>query len=117
MQKLFYFLVFIIISNSGYAQDKPVENKQINIVYGGTFSKDEAKAPGASIFSKDDRQVQFEHQGADLWCDYAIFYQKENRLKAIGNIRLQQGDSVQMTSEKVDYDGNIKLAKLGVMLF
>ena len=111
MQKLFYFLVFIIISNSGYAQDKPVENKQINIVYGGTFSKDEAKAPGASIFSKDDRQVQFEHQGADLWCDYAIFYQKENRLKAIGNIRLQQGDSVQMTSEKVDYDGNIKLAK------
>lgn len=111
MQKLFYFLLFITISRYGFSQDKPVEDKQINIVYGGTFTKDEAKAPGASIFSKDDRQVQFQHQGADLWCDYAIFYQKENRLKAVGNIRLQQGDSVQMTSGKVDYNGNTKLAK------
>ena len=111
MQKLFYFLLFIAFSNLGFSQDKPVEDKQINIVYGGTFTKDEVKAPGASIFSKDDRQVQFQHQGADLWCDYAIFYQKENRLKAVGNIRLQQGDSVQMTSGKVDYDGNTKLAK------
>tara|TARA_R110002051_G_scaffold144021_3_gene216971 strand:+ start:1793 stop:3604 length:1812 start_codon:yes stop_codon:yes gene_type:complete len=111
VQKLSFFLLVLLISNTVLGQEKPVENKQINIVYGGTFSKDEAKAPGASIFSKDDRQVQFEHQGADLWCDYAIFYQKENRLKAIGNIRLQQGDSVQMTSGKVDYNGNTKLAK------
>ncbi|ADV50015.1 protein of unknown function DUF1239 [Cellulophaga algicola DSM 14237] len=112
VQKVFVLLLVLISSTLGFAQqDKPVENKQINIVYGGTFTKDEAKAPGASIFSMDDRQVQFEHQGADLWCDYAIFYQKENRLKAVGNIRLQQGDSVQMTSGKVDYDGNTKLAK------
>jgi hypothetical protein len=112
VQKVFVLFLVLFSSTLSFAQqDKPVENKQINIVYGGTFSKDEAKAPGASIFSMDDRQVQFEHQGADLWCDYAIFYQKENRLKAIGNIRLQQGDSVQMTSGKVDYDGNTKLAK------
>lgn len=111
VQKLLYFLIILFISNSGFSQEQPIEKKQINIIYGGTFTKDEAMAPGASIFSKDERQVQFEHQGADLWCDYAIFYQKENRLKAVGNIRLQQGDSIQMTSEKVDYDGNIKLAK------
>ncbi|MBU2996531.1 OstA-like protein [Cellulophaga baltica] len=111
MQKLLYFLLFVIITNTGFCQEQPPENKQINIIYGGTFSKDEAKAPGASIFSKDERQVQFEHQGADVWCDYAIFYQKENRLKAIGNIRLQQGDSIQMTSDKVDYYGDTKLAK------
>lgn len=88
-----------------------MESKQINIVYGANFTKDEVQFPGASIFSKDDRQVQFEHQGADLWCDIAIYYQKENKLKALGNIRLQQGDSVQMTSGKIDYDGNIRLAK------
>lgn len=93
------------------AQIKPEESKQINIVYGANFTKDEVQFPGASIFSKDDRQVQFEHQGADLWCDIAIYYQKENKLKALGNIRLQQGDSVQMTSGKIDYDGNIRLAK------
>jgi len=109
--KTLYFLLTFAIVTSGFGQVKPAEGKQINIVYGGSFSKDEAQYPGASIFSKDERQVQFEHQGADLWCDIAIFYQKENRLKAIGNIRLQQGDSIQMTSGKIDYDGNTKLAK------
>ncbi len=87
------------------------ESKQINIVYGANLTKDEIQYPGAFIFSKDDRQVQFEHQGADLWCDVAIYYTQQNRLKAVGNIRMQQGDSVIMTSGKIDYDGNTKLAK------
>ncbi|WP_425238032.1 OstA-like protein [Ulvibacterium sp.] len=92
-------------------QGDSVESKQINIIYGANFTKDEEQFPGAFIFSKDNRQVQFEHEGADLWCDIAIHYQKENRLKAIGNIRLQQGDSVLLTSGKIDYDGENKLAK------
>ncbi len=103
--------LFVFTANS---QDnpEPAQSRQINIVYGANFTKDEAQFPGASIFSKDDeRQVQFEHQGADLWCDIAIFYTQENRLKAIGNIRLQQGDSIEMNSGKMDYDGNTKLAK------
>lgn len=95
----------------GSAQEQETETKQINIVYGANFTKDEKQYPGAAIFSKDERQVQFEHEGADLWCDIAIYYQKENKLKAIGNIRLQQGDSVQLTSGKIDYDGNANLAK------
>lgn len=93
------------------AQDKPEEPKQINIVYGANFTKNEKKYPGASIFSKDDRQVQFEHQGADLWCDVAVYFQKENRLEASGNVVLKQGDSIEMTSKKIDYMGDIKLAK------
>lgn len=93
------------------AQEQPAEPKQINIVYGGTFTKNETKYPGASIFSKDERQVQFEHQGADLWCDVAVYFQKENRLEASGNVLLKQGDSVEMTSHKIDYRGDIKLAK------
>ena len=107
-----FFIVFFAFL-SGFAQEQqPEGGRQINIVYGANFTKDEAQFPGASIFSKDDeRQVQFEHQGADLWCDIAIFYAEENRLKAIGNIRLQQGDSIEMNSGKMDYDGNTKLAK------
>ncbi len=111
LQKLIYVLFILLINQYGFAQKEEPQTRQINIVYGANFTKDEAKFPGASIFSKDERQVQFEHKGADLFCDIAIYYQKENRLKAIGNIRLQQGDSVQMTSGKIDYDGNINLAK------
>jgi lipopolysaccharide export system protein LptA len=104
----FVLLGFIIAR----AQEEEPQSRQINIVYGANFTKDEAKFPGASIFNKDsERQVQFEHQGADLWCDVAVFYSAENRLKAIGNVRMQQGDSVEMNSGKLDYDGNTKLAR------
>lgn len=117
MQHIKYILFFLLGSPICLAQnDAPVEkdttkSKPINIVHGANFTKDETKFPGASIFSKDDRQVQFEHEGADLWCDIAIYYQKEKRIRAIGNVRLQQGDSVEMTSGKINYDGNTKLAK------
>ena len=107
---LFTFLLCLLLFPA-YGQETGQEGREINIVYGANFTKDEARYPGASIFSKDTRQVQFEHEGADLWCDIAIFYQKENKLRAIGNIRMKQGDSVMMTAKKLDYDGNTKLAK------
>lgn len=112
MKSILFFILSLLTFGAFAQQSQPKEGRQINIVYGANFTKDEAQFPGASIFSKDDeRQVQFEHQGADLWCDIAIFYAEENRLKAIGNIRLQQGDSIEMNSGKMDYDGNTKLAK------
>jgi lipopolysaccharide export system protein LptA len=104
-------IVSLLFTSILVAQDQPEEAKQINIVYGANFTKNEKEYPGASIFSKDERQVQFEHQGADLWCDVAIFFQKENRLEARGNVVLKQGDSIEMTSQKIDYKGDIKLAK------
>ena len=113
LKYLLILLALLAISGNLLAQEQAVEERQINIVYGANFTKDEEQFPGASLFSKDNRQVQFEHEGANLWCDIAIFYQKENRLKAIGNIRLEQGDSIQLTSGKIDFDGNKKLAKAG----
>lgn len=112
LKSISFFIVFLIAFSVVAQEQQPEGGRQINIVYGANFTKDEAQFPGASIFSKDDeRQVQFEHQGADLWCDIAIFYAEENRLKAIGNIRLQQGDSIEMNSGKMDYDGDTRLAK------
>ncbi|PWL38340.1 OstA-like protein [Flagellimonas aquimarina] len=106
------FFIFAFSFFFSSAQIETPEGRQINIVYGANFTKDEVQFPGASIFSKDDeRQVQFEHQGADLWCDIAIFYSQENRLKAIGNVRLQQGDSIEMNSSYMSYNGDSKLAK------
>lgn len=110
---LFFFFAaaFCFAQNDTLVEKDTTKSKPINIVHGANFTKDEAKFPGASIFSKDDRQVQFEHEGADLWCDIAIYYQKEKRIRALGNVRMQQGDSVEMTSGKINYDGETKLAK------
>ncbi|WP_424497484.1 OstA-like protein [Robiginitalea sp.] len=111
MKTFILFLGICILTTGLWGQQDGEPGTKITIVYGGSFTKDESLKPGASIFSKDRRQVQFEHQGADLWCDYALLYQKENRLEAIGNVRLKQGDSVLMTGGYIEYDGNAKLAK------
>lgn len=120
MKKVLLLLLLAFCTSLGFSQNKAQDkandttnSKEIRIVNGWNFMVDEKRFPGATIFSKDEsgRQVQFEHQGADLWCDVAVFYKLENRLKAIGNIRLEQGDSVLMTSGKMDYDGELKLAK------
>ena len=111
MHRTVLVIVSLLFTIALVAQNGPEETKQINIVYGANFTKNEIEYPGASIFSKDDRQVQFEHQGADLWCDVAIYFQRENRLEARGNVVLKQGDSVEMTSQRIDYKGDIKLAK------
>jgi len=109
---LFSFLVSLAQEQTKKDTAKIKKGRQINLIYGENFTKDEDKFPGAIIFNKGaDRQVQFEHQGADLWCDIAIFYNKENRMRAIGNVRLQQGDSIEMNSGKMNYDGDTKLAK------
>ena len=68
--------------------------------------KDEARFPNALLFSKVDKQVKFDHQGIDVYCDKAIFYQDENYFKAYGNVKMNQGDTIRMNSEYAEYNGN-----------
>jgi lipopolysaccharide export system protein LptA len=49
--------------------------------------------------------VQFTHQGAHLWCDSAYFYQVSNSVKAFGHVRFKQGDTLSLTCDYADYDG------------
>ena len=110
MKKLIVLLFFTQIV---FSQTQPTNSQKtiIKIVYGGDLTVNENKYPGAKIFSKTDtRQVRFEHEGMDLWCDRAVLFQDRNWVKAYGNVFIQQGDSVEMSSEYIEYDGNTKLA-------
>lgn len=73
-------------------------------------SIDEKKYPGAFIFTKVNKQVYFEHEGINVWCDMAIYYQEEKFFKAFGNVRMKQGDTVNMRSAYAEYNGNTKFA-------
>ncbi|TBW28721.1 OstA-like protein [Gramella sp. KN1008] len=72
--------------------------------------KNEERYPGALILSKVDNQVYFDHDGIEVWCDNAVFYKEANFFKAYGNIRMKQGDSVNMTSNYAEYNGNTEFA-------
>ncbi len=105
MKTYFISLLVFLISLQVLAQ----KNQEINYDSDRTL-KNEERYPGALILSKVDNQVYFDHDGIEVWCDNAVFYKSANFFKAYGNIRMQQGDSVSMTSNYAEYNGNTEFA-------
>ncbi len=95
------FIIFIVFSIVGYSQ-----TKRIKILHAdNTFVKPEF--PGATISMGN---VFVEHEGATLRCDKAYIYQEKNLIKAMGNVVVNQGDTIFQYSKYTDYDGNTKIA-------
>ena len=108
LQVLFFLLLIGFISAySVEAQSK----KKIEIIYAGKLTIDEENYPGAKVLTRDvSQQVQISHQGSNMWCDRAIHYSKENFIEAYGNVKLIQGDTINMTSKYVEYSGITEFA-------
>ncbi|SDR67116.1 OstA-like protein [Christiangramia echinicola] len=104
--KTYLFSIIILLSSLPILAQK---NQEINYDSDRTL-KNEERYPGALILSKVDNQVYFDHDGIEVWCDNAVFYKSDNFFKAYGNIRMQQGDSVRMTSNYAEYNGNTEFA-------
>ena len=109
LKKPFYFLIvsLFIVSTTIQSQEK----KTIEIKYSGSFAKDEAKFPGATIFTRNDQQqVHIIHKSMNVWCDKAIHYGNEDFIEAYGNVKMKQGDTIDMSSKYVEYSGKTQLA-------
>ncbi|WP_324721422.1 OstA-like protein [Salinimicrobium sp. HB62] len=99
------FSILFFWGTSAYAQ----EERKIRYE-SERFSRDDQKYPGALILTKINEQVHFIHQGIEVWCDQAIHYAEENFFKAYGNVRMEQGDTITMTSQYAEYNGNTRFA-------
>jgi len=57
--------------------------------------------------------VYFIQESTNIWCDSAFLYRKDNKLEAFGHIRIFDTiDSVTITSNRLEYDGNSQFANL-----
>jgi lipopolysaccharide assembly outer membrane protein LptD (OstA) len=56
--------------------------------------------------------VQLQQKEVTLYCDRADFYFEQNLVDAFGNVHIKQGDSLNIYSDTLHYDGNGKKAKL-----
>jgi len=71
---------------------------------------DEKRYPNATIFNKVNTQVYFRHEGIEVWCDKAIYYKSDKFFKAYGNVKMVQGDTINMRSAYAEYNGNTQFA-------
>lgn len=96
-------LVLILSSANAWAQ------KKILIKHA-----DEGKYVSGKIAPEEKNtligNVRFEHDGALMDCDSAWLFSATNTLKAFGNVKINQGDTLFVYGDKLDYDGNTKLA-------
>lgn len=104
MKKLFIYIITLSSCISLYAQE---QKKQLKLISTDFTVHNENEVPGAIILTGN---VQFEHDGANIFGNKVYFFQKEQYLKAFGNVRLIQGDSVNIVGNYAEYNGKDNLA-------
>lgn len=67
----------------------------------------QAEMPDALLLTGN---VRVNHDGVVLTCNKAYYFQKENYIKAFGNVQLVQGDTLFLNSKYAEYNGNVKKA-------
>lgn len=111
MKKPHVILTILLIAFSYTKTVKAQSGKKIKIEYAGKLTIDEENYPGAKILTRDEtQQVHIEHKGSNMWCDKAIHYSKDNFIEAYGNVILKQGDTINMTSKYIEYNGITEFA-------
>ncbi len=103
MQKLRLLFLFLICPVVLLAQNRT----QIKLEHAEHATGD-LKTNKASYL----RKPTFSHDGAILKCDSAVLYTERNFFEAFGNVHINQGDTLNIYSDFLNYDGNAKKAHL-----
>ena len=83
------------------------EPKKIIIEYSDFADVNQIEIPDAFLLTGNVRII---HDGVRMFCNKAYYFQKENYVKAFGDVRMIQGDTLFMNSKYAEYSGNVKQA-------
>ncbi|MGM8361066.1 OstA-like protein [Flavobacterium sp. ARAG 55.4] len=81
--------------------------KKIIVEHSDFADVNQAEMPDAFLLTGN---VVVNHDGVVLTCNKAYYFQKENYIKAFGNVQLVQGDTLYLNSKYAEYNGNVKKA-------
>ena len=84
-------------------KSKKKEDKRVYLVHADELRYDRWRNNDAQVLRGN---VEFEHDGARLYCDSANYFEASNSFEAWGNVRMIQGDTLSLNSDFGYYDGN-----------
>lgn len=105
-------LLFHIIAVAAQAQadsTKTGQKSYVHMLHSDVTRFDEAVNPDAWILVGD---VRFRRDSMYMYCDSAHYFQKKNAFQAFGNVRMEQGDTLFLFGDYLDFDGNTNLARV-----
>ncbi len=82
-------------------------SSKIIIEKADSFDRNQIELPDVALITGNIRAV---HDGVVLLCNKAYLFEKENYLKAFGNVQMIQGDTLTLNSEYAEYNGETKMA-------
>ena len=106
MKKVLFFIscYFVVLGFYNLLAQAP---KKIIIDHSDYFDVNQLEAPDAALLTGN---VRVNHDGIIMTCNKAYYFQKENYIKAFGNVQLVQGDTLFLNSKYAEYNGNMKIA-------
>ena len=81
--------------------------KKILVEHSDYFDVNQIEAPDAALLTGN---VRVNHDGIIMTCNKAYYFQKENYIKAFGDVQLVQGDTLFLNSKYAEYNGNMRKA-------
>ena len=81
--------------------------KKIIIEHSDFADVNQMEMPDAFLLTGNVRVL---HDGVRMFCNKAYYFQNENYIKAFGDVRMVQGDTLFMNSKYAEYNGNVKQA-------
>jgi lipopolysaccharide export system protein LptA len=106
LNKAFFFIICclsVFSFQTLWAQDY----NKIIIDHSDYFDVNQLEAPDAALLTGN---VRINHDGIIMTCNKAYYFQKENYIKAFGNVQLVQGDTLYLNSKYAEYNGNMRIA-------
>lgn len=103
--KTFKALAILLLGLFFFTPSFGQETKKIRILHADHLYK----RPGDDDVNRLIGHVKYEHEGAKMQCDSSIYFRNENRFEAYGNVRINQGDTINLTGDKVTYSGASRL--------
>lgn len=104
MKKLALYIISLF---SCFALLNAQETKKIIVENSDFVDRNQNEIPGATVFTGN---VKVLHNGVKINCNKAYYFDQENYIKAFGNVRINQGDSITLNSRYAEYDGQKELA-------
>ena len=104
MKKLLFYIGLLLFSLSNANAQK---SSKINVEHSDYANINQDEIPDALLLTGN---VRVSHEGVIFTCNKAYFFQKENYLKAFGEVQMVQGDTLFLNSKYAEYNGEVKKA-------
>ncbi|MFM2213774.1 MAG: LPS-assembly protein LptD [Bacteroidota bacterium] len=100
------FLVITLLFCVGH-QLQAQKTSKINVEHSDFADINQDEIPDALLLRGN---VRVSHEGVVFTCNKAYYFQKENYIKAFGDVQMVQGDTLFLNSKYAEYSGEVKKA-------